>query len=248
MQVLFVVNIKELNNPVGSMFENHLNCKKYKFENDQHMCYYSFLIKIYLIKYLKIDFKEIFIKKTIYNKPYIEVKLKNTNNIDIIKFNISHDYPYLTLYFNNNQEVGVDLININRNINILSITNVLHPFEKDYIDKNKNNQKYYFFKMWTLKEAYFKLKGIGLNDIDMLKEIGIYPKVLNNDKLTISSPCLIEKLDCNVCQIDLKNKYNISLASYNSINLKETEIVFLNSQELNVDNLNYLLLQTNINY
>lgn len=93
----------------------------------------------------------------IYNekgKPY----LKNDN----IYFNISHSKDLIAIIIDN-KECGIDIeyIDYERKIDKL-IPRVLSPIEQ--LKFNKAVDKYeYFYKIWTIKEAYLKYIGTGIS-------------------------------------------------------------------------------------
>ncbi len=90
-----------------------------------------------------------------YGKPYI-------NNNDTF-FNISHSYDYVVTTISNN-EIGIDIEKIRK-----TPLNVINQFatekEKEYILSSTKNIEERIFKIYTLKEAYFKMLGTNLNNI-----------------------------------------------------------------------------------
>jgi 4'-phosphopantetheinyl transferase len=90
-----------------------------------------------------------------YGKPY----LKNNN----IFFNISHSFNYVITIISEN-EIGIDIEKIR-----LTPINTINQFatekEKEYILSTKDNIEERIFKIYTLKEAYFKMLGTNLNHI-----------------------------------------------------------------------------------
>lgn len=90
-----------------------------------------------------------------YGKPYI----KNNN----IFFNISHSYNYVITTISHN-EVGIDIEKIRK-----TPLNIINQFatdkEKEYILSSNENIEERIFKIYTLKEAYFKMLGTNLNNI-----------------------------------------------------------------------------------
>ena len=90
-----------------------------------------------------------------YGKPY----LKNNK----IFFNISHSFDYVVTAISNN-EIGIDIEKIRK-----TPINVINQFatkrEKEYILSSNDNIEERIFKIYTLKEAYFKMLGTNLNNI-----------------------------------------------------------------------------------
>lgn len=108
------------------------------------------LLKILLKKHYNIDYNNIEIITNNYGKPYI----KNMN----IYFSISYSYKYVICIISN-KEIGIDIEKIRKtNINTKKIFGT--KLEQDYID---NYEK--LFKIFTLKEAYFKMLGTDLRKI-----------------------------------------------------------------------------------
>lgn len=88
-------------------------------------------------------------------KPY----LKNYN----IFFNISHSFDYVITTISD-KEIGIDIEKIRK-----TPLNIINQFatekEKEYILSSNNNIEERIFKIYTLKEAYFKMLGTNLNHI-----------------------------------------------------------------------------------
>lgn len=89
-----------------------------------------------------------------YGKPYIK-----DNNI---YFNISHSYDYL-IVCTSEYEVGIDIEKI-RPVKKELIDYIATENEKEYIYSEKANIEKRVFEIYTLKEAYFKMLGTGLQD------------------------------------------------------------------------------------
>ncbi|VVU94616.1 4'-phosphopantetheinyl transferase superfamily [seawater metagenome] len=225
----------------------NLNFQKYKFERDRENCIASFLIKIYLISYLNLNPERIILKKNFNGKPYIQLIFKDYYKI--LNFNVSHDYPYLCLYYDNNKEVGIDIVNINRKINIDRFQNILHPIEIKNLNmiNSPKNKKNVFFKYWAFKEAYTKLKGVGIKSKKQLRQMKFNSysiKKLKNLTVTYSQ---IES--CNntiVCHIESPNNYVICLSR--KYQIKFNKIINIKENFLYNENFCNLLLKTNIDY
>ncbi|MFT6909791.1 MAG: 4'-phosphopantetheinyl transferase [Oleiphilaceae bacterium] len=82
-----------------------------------------------------------------------------------ISFNLSHSNETTVLAIGKNYELGVDLEEINYQKEIRNILD--HFFHPDEILQfkalNGAQKSELFFKLWTLKEAYIKAKGLGLS-------------------------------------------------------------------------------------
>ena len=90
-----------------------------------------------------------------YGKPY----LKTIN----IFFNISHSFDYVITTISD-KDIGIDIEKIRK-----TPLNIINQFatekEKTYILSTNNNIEERIFKIYTLKEAYFKMLGTNLNNI-----------------------------------------------------------------------------------
>ena len=116
------------------------------------------LLKYALKDYANIDKYEIVYNE--YGKPYLK-------NIDIY-FNISNS-KNVSVCVISNREVGVD---IQYKTYKESLKNkVFNNKEQEQLDKSIEKESV-FTKMWTIKESYVKMKGIGLsyglNNVDTL--------------------------------------------------------------------------------
>ena len=88
-------------------------------------------------------------------KPYI----KNNN----LFFNISHSENYVITVISE-KEIGVDIEKI-RKVPLNTIRQFATENEKKYILSSNSNIEERLFKIYTLKEAYFKMKGENLSRI-----------------------------------------------------------------------------------
>ena len=113
------------------------------------------LLKDNLMKNYKINYVDLKFYVNEYGKPYIE----NKN----IYFNISHSYDYVVSITADNP-IGIDIEKI-RDASIKDINQFATDNEKKYILKDNNNIMKRLWSIYTLKEAYFKMKGTNLNNI-----------------------------------------------------------------------------------
>lgn len=86
-----------------------------------------------------------------YGKPY----LANSS----LKFSVSHSEDYIVGAFGYN-DVGIDIEKI-EDRNYMAIARRFYNSAE--IDSVVNNEIELFYQLWTMKEAYSKLKGINLN-------------------------------------------------------------------------------------
>ena len=114
------------------------------------------------------NYKDLVITKNKYGKPYIE------NNLF---FNISHSNNYVVLV-TSNKEIGIDIEKIRKQE--LKKTKFFSTKEEYEYITNSNNQTESFWTIYTLKEAYFKMKGTDLNNIQKVSF------KIDNEKITCS--------------------------------------------------------------
>lgn len=112
------------------------------------------LVKL-LKEYYNINYKKISFYTNEYGKPYIQ-----NNNIF---FNISHSNDYVIVAISS-KEIGVDIEKI-RDTNLNTINQFATPKEKEYVLSSDNNCYSKLFEIYTLKEAYIKMKGKNMNEV-----------------------------------------------------------------------------------
>ncbi|EII2708602.1 4'-phosphopantetheinyl transferase superfamily protein [Staphylococcus pseudintermedius] len=116
-----------------------------------------------------------------------------------------------------NEPIGVDIEYLDESIQISCIMKQFHEEEQKFI-KDSKKQLESFYLIWTLKESYLKLKGIGLNlplnyfnvcqGVIHDRNINMYKKSIRHDNFLISV-CKyneIKKLEIKIVKLnDLKN-------------------------------------------
>ena len=133
---------------------------KLKFIDHKKMLKLSFSLKNKLAKLLFLD--NFILKYNEYGKPYIQ-----SNNITY-NFSISHHDNTIVLYYNDNKNVGIDALNIDK-VKLSSFKcDHFSYYEQKYCTTLDN-----FCKMWLVKEAYSKMIGTGL--IEELKFTNFVP-------------------------------------------------------------------------
>lgn len=105
-----------------------------------------------------------------YGKPYVSGNQ--------FYYNISHSFEYIITTISNN-EIGVDIEKI-RETSIKNIRHFATDKEQLYILSSNNDIEKRLFQIYTLKEAYFKMKGSNLN---MIKDV----EFTINDDIVICS-------------------------------------------------------------
>ena len=103
---IFHININNIEFDLTEIKDNIANnINNFVFIKDKKRALGSYLIKLELLKFLKINKVNVQLKKRKYGKPYFLL-----DNGEIINFNISHDNNYVILFYNNNRNVGVDIL------------------------------------------------------------------------------------------------------------------------------------------
>jgi phosphopantetheinyl transferase len=180
------------NSFVTQMLENALQLKLYfgdqkNFPNELSV-FYEYLSDMEISRskrfLRKTDERTYVITHALVNRKLSECLKKDFNALDIqyfedrkpyvsretIDFNISHssDYFVFALSKMNNIRIGVDVETVKTNFDREGIVNhYFHKNEKQYImndsfSEEKQNKR--FFEIWTRKEAFLKMLGIGLTE------------------------------------------------------------------------------------
>jgi len=82
-----------------------------------------------------------------------------------VRFNISHSDGLIGCVVTRNADCGIDVERLNRRLNFeLLARNVLTRSERDVVESMPTGQRVeQFIRLWTLKEAYAKARGLGLS-------------------------------------------------------------------------------------
>ena len=130
------------------------------------------ILRSTLSKWLNCNPNEINIIHRENGKPYLE-------HSKVIEFNITHTKGLAAIAFSIDSEVGIDVENLNREINLDQVAKkVFTTSEQSLINaNNQNDKKKTFFRLWTSKESYLKATGQGLR-IDPRK-ISVDPPIEN---------------------------------------------------------------------
>lgn len=176
---------------------------KYYFEKDKLLNYGSKLIKKKFLDHLGFNHLEFILKKNQYGKPYYQC----LKTLKIINFNISHDNDKVVLFYNNNYQVGIDIMHVKQRKKFF-FKNIINNFteEERKTLNNSNNFIYDFYKLWTFKESYFKYLGTGIDNKNLLN-INFKDFILE-DKISF-------KLNDNIKIKNFIKKNNIYLIIFN---------------------------------
>jgi 4'-phosphopantetheinyl transferase len=119
------------------------------------------LLRLLLGSYLQTDPDRLSFSYSKKEKPYLAPPHSESG----ISFNISHSGEVALLAFARRREIGVDVEQLHRNIEIDSIARrffSLHE-QQQLAALRKEEQFDAFFRCWTRKEAYIKATGEGLS-------------------------------------------------------------------------------------
>jgi phosphopantetheine--protein transferase-like protein len=130
------------------------------WRKEQFLAIWGF-VRLELARYLKVSPEGILFDRTAYGKPFIKSPAIN------FSFNISHTKNHVALCY------GKDVVSCGIDIEILRDMSDMLPIARRFYAKeeflflksleSKEEQKYYFFKLWVIKEALLKTLGKGLS-------------------------------------------------------------------------------------
>uniref|UniRef100_A0A7V2ZIA3 4'-phosphopantetheinyl transferase superfamily protein n=1 Tax=Ignavibacterium album TaxID=591197 RepID=A0A7V2ZIA3_9BACT len=157
---------------------------KLKFESDKQRALKTYFIRRKILSaYTDISPEKIIFKYNTYGKPYFT----DGNNFRI-KFNYSHSQDLLLFAICLDNEIGVDLEFIKVLPDLKNLAeNYFSQKEFCYYQSFKSPEEklFFFYKIWTRKEALLKAIGTGL--IDGLKVLNVLDgSAVNNSSLIIS--------------------------------------------------------------
>lgn len=115
------------------------------------------LLKYAVNHYTNYDFEKLVVNRTSKSKPYFE----NST----LKFNISHCKGIVVCIISDNNEVGIDIEKIDREVNVCVLNRCFDETEINVIKRNIDKEQYSidFYRYWTLKECFVKTTGNGLS-------------------------------------------------------------------------------------
>ncbi len=164
---------KDINNFYPKLYKlKKEKISKYKHNNKKKISIIGDMLLCELLKRKNINYDNLDFYINYYGKPYI----KNSN----LFFNISHSFNYVITILSN-KEIGVDIEKI-RKTPLNAINQFATEKEKQYILSSNIDVEKRIFQIYTLKEAYFKMKGTNLNDILKIEFIITDNKIYCNDK------------------------------------------------------------------
>lgn len=197
MYKLLYSNINDYDDNEINSFYNHIyNEKKKRISNyiNKNRIKSSIISEILLKELLEKeneDYSKLIVKTNKYGKPYIVNKK--------LFFNISHSNDYIITILST-KEIGIDIEKIrDTNLNIINI--FATDKEKEYILSDKKDIYKRLLQIYTLKEAYFKMKGTDLSNLKEVEFTIHNNKVICSDKdVTASTSFEIDNYVYSICQ------------------------------------------------
>ena len=116
-------------------------------------------VRLCLSRYTQTDPANLELQSTSKGKPFL------ANAKIPIKFNLSHCNNFAVLAIGLQFDIGVDIESITRNRSQREIAaRYFHPREVVQLESlNETDHNIYFFRLWTLKEAFLKATGDGIS-------------------------------------------------------------------------------------
>ncbi|MDR3291720.1 MAG: 4'-phosphopantetheinyl transferase superfamily protein [Methanobrevibacter sp.] len=212
--------------------------KKYLFDRDKYLSGGGRILLKFILS--RIGIEDYIINIDGNGKPFLD-------NYPNISFNISHSGE-LVMVGVYDEDIGVDIEKI-QNLDYSGLSNHFFHLKEHKEIINSENPINTFFKIWTLKESYVKMKGTGIVDlksfivniekkiIDKHELIDIYieeNKIKDNMIKNISKENIKGIVNNNVFKINkdlklktwgLNNQYFISVCSKKDINTNPKEIL-----------------------
>jgi len=158
--------------------EEKTKADRFHFEKDQTRYTLSHGILNQLIaNYLNIKLVDLLFEKNEKQKPFIK-------GYPHLQFNLTYSLNYILIAFRfcpenqldySNLQIGVDVEDITRSIDIELIIKDYFTFEEQNEILNSPSPSSVFFKLWTRKEALVKATGTGLTN--ELKTYNLFPPV-----------------------------------------------------------------------
>lgn len=96
-----------------------------------------------------------------HGKPELQ---QSANSADTLRFNLSHTRGLLALAVTTRDDIGVDVESTDRPADCLALAARYFAAEEVALLESVEpaRQREWFFRLWTLKEAYVKARGLGL--------------------------------------------------------------------------------------
>lgn len=144
----------------------------------------EWMAKNTLSEYTEMPLDSITLLRTEKGKPFV----KDT----ALNFSIAHSGEWVVLAVDE-RPVGID-IEVERSVDLKITNRVCTASDMDFLtqsgalsnDKNCEELIHRFFRIWTAKEAYFKMLGTGIGDLKSISYCDLKPKHFYEDNCVIT--------------------------------------------------------------
>lgn len=184
---------------------------KLRFQKDKNLSLGAGVLLNLALKDMGCKFSDNDIVLSQNGKPYIE----NCK----VKFNLSHSGTKVMCAVSKD-DIGCDVEKV-KDIDDKIAKRFFHNEEYDYIlsQKGEEKQKDAFFRLWTLKESFLKITGLGME-----LPLCDFCIIINDKDISIRQN--LDKNDYRFFEIDLSDEYKYSVCFIGN-NEVETKIVEL---------------------
>ena len=143
----------------SSVISEHERERAQQFKKNQHHFLATrALQRQALSHYTEISPEQLLIARTDSGKPFL------TNSPFALHFNLSHSGNFAALAVSTQGEIGVDIETARKRSYLQIVERFFHADEiKQFHDCNKEDEEQLFYRLWTLKEAFFKAIGTGIS-------------------------------------------------------------------------------------
>lgn len=216
MVKIYIADVSKLNdektfanlfNTVSKARQEKVN--KLRFQKDKNLSLGAGVLLNLALKDMGCKFSDNDIVLSQNGKPYI----KNCE----VKFNLSHSGTKVMCAVSGN-DIGCDVEKV-KDIDDKIAKRFFHNEEYDYIlsQKSEEKQKDAFFRLWTLKESFLKITGLG-----MKLPLSDFCIIINDTEINIRQN--LDNNDYRFFELDLKDEYKYSVCFLGD-NEVETKIV-----------------------
>lgn len=193
-----------------------IKMQSYRYEEDTYRSLLGeLLVRYMLCSFLNVQNSELVLKEDGNGKPYLYGR-------ENCYFNISHSKSRVVCILDVNP-VGIDVEKI-IDIDFESVSSCFHQKERSNINIiNRDERKRYFYNLWTIKEAYLKMRGTGL-----LRALSSFYVIKNqDDKVSITDACYSDTSEIISESIELEDDYFLSYTAFS-----KAKITYLSDYEL----------------
>jgi 4'-phosphopantetheinyl transferase len=175
------------------------------------------LVRHSIICNSSLRYSDIRLIKNIYGKASLQ-------GISGIHFNISHSGEWLICGLSN-KEIGID-IELMKHMDFKNIMKIFFSTqEQQYVLGSKNIKKT-FFEIFTLKESYIKLLGIGLS-----KKLSAFSILKQENKYIINDSEQITS-EFSLTNFSFNSKYQMSICMSDKTDFEAVDITYVNLNNL----------------